>query len=87
MGISLTTIIIAVLAGAGAYFAWEKSRAASIAMGMVCIIASASALVSAIFSALAIVFKILPLLLLAGGAWLVWRAIGKKDSSTDVSTR
>lgn len=78
-GTSLTALIIAALAGVGAYFAWSENRAVSIGLGVVCVVASAVAVLMAFLGTLALVFKLLPLVVLVIGVWFVWRAIDSEE--------
>lgn len=76
---TLTAIVIAVLAAVAAYFSWNSNKAISLASGVVCVIASLFALLFAFLGAVVLAFKLLPLLLLAVGAFLVYRAVTKNS--------
>ncbi|WP_333620256.1 hypothetical protein [Dietzia sp.] len=78
MGFTLTAIIIAVLAGVGAYFAWSQNRMVAIACGVVCAVASSFAIIAAFVKAVALIFKLLPILLLVLAIWLIYRAVTKR---------
>lgn len=85
MGFTLTATIIAVLAGIAAFFAWRENRIISIVCGFICAIASALAILAAFIKAVALVFKLLPIILLVLAIWLIYRGVTKPDS--DKSTR
>lgn len=88
MGFTLTATIIAVLAGIAAFFAWRENRMISIVCGFICAIASALAILAAFIKAVALVFKLLPIILLVLAIWLIYRAVTKDrdgDSQTQAS--
>lgn len=88
MGFTLTATIIAVLAGIAAFFAWRENRMVSIVCGFICAIASALAILAAFIKAVALVFKLLPIILLVLAIWLIYRAVTKDrdgDSHTQAS--
>lgn len=88
MGFTLTATIIAVLAGIAAFFAWRENRMISIVCGFICAIASALAILAAFIKAVALVFKLLPIILLVLAIWLIYRAVTKDrdgDSHTQAS--
>ncbi|MDK6259400.1 MULTISPECIES: hypothetical protein [Corynebacterium] len=72
------TLVIAVLAGGLAYYSWGRSATLSLAAGAVCVGVSLIALLMAVFISLAWFMKLVPLVLLAGGVWLVWRVLGRR---------
>ncbi len=81
-----TTIIasvIALLGGAAAYYGWRNHKLVSLLGGAIGIIAAAVAIIGAFIGALAVIFKIIPVLILAGLIWLLWRIFGNR--STDSS--
>ena len=86
MGFTLTATIIAVLAGIAAFFAWRENRMISIVCGFICAIASALAILAAFIKAVALVFKLLPIILLVLAIWLIYRAV-TKDRDGDSHTR
>lgn len=86
MGFTLTATIIAVLAGIAAFFAWRENRMISIVCGFICAIASALAILAAFIKAVALVFKLLPIILLVLAIWLIYRAV-TKDRDGDSQTQ
>lgn len=86
MGFTVTTIVIAVLAGVGAYFSWNENRLVSLACGVVCAIASAIATIAAFVWAVAVVFKLLPIILLVIAIWLIYRAVAKRRGESRQAT-
>lgn len=74
MPTTITLIVIAVLAGAAAYYSWGRNRAVSIASGAICLVTSAIATIAAFVWALGVIFKIIPILLLVAAIWIVYKA-------------
>lgn len=89
MGFTLTATIIAVLAGVCAYFAWRENRMLSILCGFICLIASMLAIIAAFAKAVALLFKLLPIVLLVIAIWLIYSAVTKDrdDKSATVQSR
>lgn len=89
MGFTLTAIVIAVLAGVAAYFAWRQNRMVAIGLGVICAIASSLAIVAAFVKAVAVVFKLLPIILLIVAIYFIYRAVTKDrdDKSATVQSR
>ncbi|MDH2456584.1 hypothetical protein QDW14_08885 [Corynebacterium bovis] len=77
---TVIAVIVAVLAAVGAYALWSRSRAASVALGLVCLVASAVAVLTAFIGAVAVAFKILPIILLILGIVIVWKAFSGRSS-------
>ena len=75
MGFTLTTIIIAALAGYGAYSFWNKNRFAGLILASVGIVAAVLAFFAILFQAVAITFKLLPLIVAGVVAWLIYLAL------------
>lgn len=72
---TLTALVIAVLAAVASYFSWSSNKAVSLGCGVVCVIASLFALLFAFLGAVVLAFKLLPLVVLAVGGYLVYRAV------------
>ena len=81
MGFTLTATVIAVLAGVAAFFAWRENRMVSIVCGFICAIAASLAILAAFVKAVALVFKLLPIILLVLAIWLIYRALTKDRDS------
>lgn len=70
-GTSLTTLILGAVAGLGAYWAWKQNRKAlSMGLGTLTFIFAVVAISSAFAGAVALVFKLLPILLIVLVGWL-----------------
>lgn len=79
-----TTIIASVIAlvgGAAAYYGWQNHKLVSIIGGAVGIVAAAVAIIGAFIGALAVIFKLIPILILVGIIWLLWKIFGSRSSS------
>ena len=87
MGFTLTTIIIAALAGYGAYSCWNKNRLIGLCLASVSGVAGVLAFFALLFQAVAITFKLLPLIVVAAVAWFIYLGIrSRRDSQrSDVS--
>lgn len=83
MGATITAIVIAVLAGIGTYYTWERNKGLSMGLAVVTAIAGAVGTLLAFVQALALVFKLLPILLLALGIWLIWKVARSRNNSTE----
>ena len=79
-GTFITSLIIAVLAGGVAFYSWRQNSMVALASAAVCLIASVIAVITGLASTVAIVFKLLPWLLLALGIWLVYRVLTSRNS-------
>ncbi len=73
MELTVPIIVIAALAGVGAHLAWDSRRELSMGLVTVTVLAGAAGVVAACLSALGVVFRLLPLALLAFGVWLIHR--------------
>lgn len=70
-GTSLTTLILGAITGLGAYWAWKQNRKAlSVGLGFLTLIFAITAIGAAFAGAVAVVFKLLPLLLILLVGWL-----------------
>ena len=87
MGFTLTTIIIAALAGYGAYSFWNKNRFVGLCLASVSGVAAVLAFFALLFQAVAITFKLLPLIVVAAVAWFIYLGIrSRRDNQrSDVS--
>lgn len=81
MGFTLTTIIIAALAGYGAYSFWNKNRFVGLILASVGGIAAILAFFAILFQAVAITFKLLPLIVVGVVAWLIYLTIRSRNDS------
>ncbi|RNE49658.1 hypothetical protein [Corynebacterium alimapuense] len=72
-----TTVIasvIAALAGGVTYYAWKSDHKPIAALtAVVCAISASIAVVFAFLGAVALFLRIIPILLLALGVWLMWK--------------
>lgn len=75
----VTTIVIAALAGIGAYFSWANNKMLSVILAFVTLIAGLIGMIGAFVLAVAGIFKILPILLFILGVWLVFRNVKSND--------
>lgn len=75
----VTTIVIAALAGIGAYFSWANNKMLSVILAFVTLIAGLIGIIGAFVLAVAGIFKILPILLFILGVWLVFRNAKSND--------
>lgn len=82
MGLTTTAIVIAVLAGIGTYYSWNNNKGLSMGLALVTAIAGAVGTIGAFFWALGVVFKLLPLILLALGVWFIYRHLTRKDEDS-----
>ena len=80
MSFTVTAIVIAVLAGLGAYAAWSSNKALSLGLAALTALAGALGVIGAFLWALGVVFKLLPLALLAFGVWLIYRNVTREDA-------
>lgn len=78
MGFTFTTIVIAALAGFGTYSFWNKNRFLGLVFAAVCGIAALLAFFALLFQAVALTFKLLPLIVIGVIAWLIYRAVSKR---------
>ncbi|AKK11674.1 hypothetical protein [Corynebacterium uterequi] len=81
MGITATSIVVAVLAGIGSYYSWNNNKPLSMILGIVTMLAGTVGAVGAFFHALGLIFKLLPILLMILGAWWVYTMF-RSHSST-----
>ena len=80
-GTFITSLIIAALGGAAAFYSWRQNAMVALISAGVCLLASVVAVITGLASTVAVVFKLLPwLLLLALGIWLVYRMITNRNS-------
>lgn len=86
MGFTLTTIIIAALVGYGAYSFWNKNRVIGMSLATVAGIAAVLAFFAILFQAVAITFKLLPLIVVGVVAWLIYLAIRSRNDATPANT-
>lgn len=77
MGFTVTAIVIAVLAGIGTFYAWDRNKGLSMGLAVITLLAGAVGTVGAFVAALSFFFRILPILLMVGGVWLIWKVIQK----------
>ncbi|HZK31853.1 MAG TPA: hypothetical protein VFC72_02965 [Corynebacterium sp.] len=82
MGLTITAIVIAVLAGIGTFYSWTSNRKLSLGLAVVTLLAGAAGTIGAFIAALHLLLKLLPILLMVGGIWLIWRIFQmNRDSS------
>ena len=86
MGFTLTTIIIAALAGYGAYSLWNKNRFFGLILASVAGIAAVLAFVAILFQAVAVTFKLLPLIVVGLVAWLIYLAVRSRNDANPANT-
>lgn len=77
MGFTVTAIVIAVLAGIGTFYTWDRNKGLSMGLAVITLLAGAVGTVGAFVAALSFFFRILPILLMVGGVWLIWKVIQK----------
>lgn len=82
MGTTLTAIIIAVLAGVGAFYSWDRNKGLAMGLAVVTLLAGAVGTIGAFIAALGFLLKILPILFVALGVWLIVK-IARKDRNPD----
>ncbi|WP_080793693.1 hypothetical protein [Corynebacterium pacaense] len=70
---TITACIIALLGGAAAYYSWNDNRTLSLIVAVVATLSAAVAVVAAFLGAVIMIFRLIPLLLLFGLLWLLWR--------------
>lgn len=80
-GTFITSLIIAALGGAAAFYSWRQNAMVALISAGVCLVASIIAVITGLASTVAVVFKLLPWLLLALGIWLVYRMITNRNSA------
>ena len=85
-GTFITSLIIAVLGGAAAFYSWRQNALVALISAGVCLLASVVAVITGLASTVAVVFKLLPWLLLALGIWLVYRMITNRNSDAGAET-
>ena len=66
-GTFITSLIIAALGGAAAFYSWRQNAMVALISAGVCLVASIIAVITGLASTVAVVFKLLPWLLLALG--------------------
>lgn len=79
-GTFITSLIIAALGCAAAFYSWRQNAMVALISAGVCLLASVVAVITGLASTVAVVFKLLPWLLLALGIWLVYRMITNRNS-------
>lgn len=85
-GTFITSLIIAALGGAAAFYSWRQNVLVALISAGVCLLASVVAVITGLASTVAVVFKLLPWLLLALGIWLVYRMITNRNSDAGAET-
>lgn len=86
MGFTLTTIIIAALAGYGAYSFWNTNRFVGLILASLSGVAAVLAFFAILFQAVAITFKLLPLIVVGVVAWLIYLAIRSRNDANPANT-
>lgn len=79
-GTFITSLIIAALGGAAAFYSWRQNAMVALISAGICLVASIIAVITGLASTVAVVFKLLPWLLLALGIWLVYRMLTNRNS-------
>lgn len=86
MGFTFTTIIIAVLAGFGATHLWKKNAFLGLVLAAVCGVASILAFFALLTAAVALTFKLLPLIAVAAVGYFIYRAIRSRNDANPASS-
>ncbi len=72
-----TTIIasvIALLAGLATFYGWQHNKVIAVVTALVCAVSAAVAVIVAFAGTVVMIMRIIPILLLVFGIWLVWKA-------------
>lgn len=77
MGTTMTSIIVAVLAGIGTFYTWNDNKVLSLILALVTLVAGIIGTIGAFISALGLFFKLLPILFVAFGIYLVVKIVQK----------
>ncbi|WP_156515227.1 hypothetical protein [Dietzia timorensis] len=76
-----TTIVIAALAGYGAYSFWDKNRFIGLCLASVSGVAAVVAFFILLFQAVALTFKLLPLIVVGVVVWLIYLGIQSRNDT------
>lgn len=86
MGTTITAIVIAVLAGVGAFYSWDRNRGLAAGLAVVTLLAGAIGTLGAFVAALGLFFRLLPILFVVLGVWLVYRYIKSRRDNQETLT-
>ena len=86
MGTTITAIVIAVLAGVGAFYSWDRNRGLAAGLAVVTLLAGAIGTLGAFAAALGLFFRLLPILFVVLGVWLVYRYIKSRRDNQETLT-
>ncbi len=78
-----TTIIasvIALLAGLATFYGWQNNKLIAVVTALVCALSAAVAVIAAFVGTVIMVMRIIPILLLVFGIWLLWKAATRDRS-------
>lgn len=82
LGTTIIASVIAFLGGAAAYYSWNQNKAISVVAALIGTIAAAVAVILAFVGAVLLIFRIIPILLLVGLLWLLWRRFADRSSGS-----
>ena len=86
MGLMPTTIIFATLAGYGAYSFWETNHFIELCFASICGVTSIIALSDLLFMAVAITFKLNPLIIVGVVGCLIYLASRSRNNTISTDT-
>lgn len=72
--------LVALLAGAAAYYSWGQNKPLSLFAAVVSVIAALLATIMAFFSAVVFFVRLIPLFLLVGAVFILYRILTKDKS-------
>ncbi|MEZ2122326.1 MULTISPECIES: hypothetical protein [unclassified Corynebacterium] len=75
-GATVTFTVLAVITGVAGFFTWERNKMYSLALGAATIVLASIALILAFVGAVVGIFKILPILLILVGCYILYRRLG-----------
>lgn len=81
MGFFFIAAVISILTGFASYFSWESNKLRALLCACISLGAACIAFVTGIFVAIGLVFKLFPLLLILGAAWLLYSSWKSRASS------
>lgn len=81
MGTTMTSIIIAILAGIGTFYTWNEHKGLSMLLAVVTLVAGLIGTLGAFIAALSLFFKLLPVIFVALGVYLIIK-VTQKNSPT-----
>lgn len=75
MGTTVTAIVIAVLAGIGAFYSWNRNKGLAMGLAVVTLLAGVVGTIGAFVATLSLFFQLLPLIFVVLGIWLLYRIV------------